>query len=121
MVPAMRRSIPWTLALALVTAQGCVAKPEATRDGASPCRRDEDCNGGALCGEIALCVQGYCADDTVFRACTDGGYPDALRPSECVTWVSCNTATCGALVSCVEGLCDETAPRVVIPCDAGAD
>lgn len=99
----------------------CVSKPEATRDGGTACTRDQDCNDGVLCGEIALCVQGFCAADTVFRACADGGYPDAVRPIECVTYVSCNTATCGDLIACVGGRCDERAPRVPVACDAGAD
>jgi hypothetical protein len=121
MVRAMRRTIPWTLLAALLACAACVAKPEATRSGGTACRRTEDCNSGVLCGEIALCVQGFCAEDTVFRACSDGGYPDARGTDECVTYISCNTATCGPLVACVEGRCDESAPPVVVPCDAGTD
>jgi hypothetical protein len=118
MVRAMRSAMPWMLVAALAA---CVAKPEATRSGGTACRRDEDCNGGASCGELALCVQGFCAEDTVFRVCADGGYRDAQGTSECITYVSCNTAACGALVACVGGRCDESAPRVNVPCDAGAD
>jgi len=111
---------PW-LFWALLISSACVAKPEATRDGGAPCRREEDCNRGPLCGPVFLCVQGFCADDPVFRACPDGGYPDGGAVVECVTWVSCNAATCGDLVACRAGRCDPSAPPVVVPCDAGAD
>lgn len=107
--------------LALLACSACVAKPEATRDGGTPCTREEECNRGTLCGEVRLCVQGFCADDTVLRACPDGGYPDAAAVGECVTWVSCNTASCGDLVACRAGRCDPSAPPVVVPCDAGTD
>lgn len=111
---------PWLL-WALLISSACVAKPEATRDGGTPCQREEDCNRGPLCGPVLLCVQGFCADDPVFRACPDGGYPDGGAVVECVTWVSCNAATCGDLVACRAGRCDPSAPPVVVPCDAGAD
>lgn len=106
---------------ALLVAGACVAKPEATRDGGVPCRRDEECNPGPLCGPVLLCVDGYCAEDRVLRACPDGGYPDGGAVGECATWVSCNAARCGELVACRAGRCDPAAPPVVVPCDAGAD
>ncbi len=109
------------LVFALLLSTACVAKPEAARSGGTACTADRDCNEGPLCGEVSLCVQGYCAVDTVFRACADGGYPDAGRTTECITWVSCNTATCGSLVACANGVCDPSAPRINVPCDAGAD
>jgi hypothetical protein len=113
----MRAWIPWVI----VVCSACVAKPEATRDGGTPCQREEDCNPAPVCGEVRLCVQGFCADDRVFRACPDGGYPDGGAVAECVTWVSCNTAACGNLTACRAGRCDPSAPPVVVPCDAGAD
>lgn len=60
-----------------LAAVGCVSAPEATRSGGETCRRDEDCNGGATCGRLKLCVLNYCAEDEVFRVCPDGRYPDA--------------------------------------------
>ncbi|MFO0606836.1 MAG: hypothetical protein U0324_26930 [Polyangiales bacterium] len=113
----MRSWLLW----ALLISSACVAKPEATRDGGTPCRREEDCNRGPLCGPVLLCVEGFCAADPVFRACPDGGYPDGGAVVECVTWVSCNAASCGDLVACRDGRCDPSAPPVVVPCDAGAD
>lgn len=108
----------WVLWLAL---GGCVSKPEAGRDGGTRCARDEECNRGPLCGPVRLCVQGYCAEDPVFRTCPDGGYPDASATGECVTYVSCNTRSCGELVACVDGRCNPAAPPVVVDCDAGTD
>ncbi len=121
MVRSMRGTISRTLLAALALACGCVAKPEATRSGGTACERVEDCNAGPLCGEVSLCVQGYCAEETVFRACVDGGYPDAGSTTECITYVSCNSAAYRPLSACVDGRCDETAPRVDVPCDAGVD
>lgn len=69
----LRRSV---LLVAFVLA-GCVSGPEAQRNGGAACRRDEDCNGGATCGRLRLCVLNFCAEDEVFRACPDGRYPDA--------------------------------------------
>jgi hypothetical protein len=69
----LRRSI---LLLALASA-ACVAAPEATRSGGVRCARDEECNAGATCGRLRLCVLNFCAEDEVFRVCPDGGYPDA--------------------------------------------
>jgi hypothetical protein len=66
----------WLLLLALTTA-ACVSAPEATRDGGVRCARDEDCNAGATCGRLKLCVLNFCAEDEVFRVCPDGRYPDA--------------------------------------------
>ncbi len=77
--PAMARR--WILLLALTLA-ACVSAPEAVRDGGVRCARDEDCNGGASCGPIRLCVLNYCAEDEVFRVCPDGGYPDASAPRD---------------------------------------
>lgn len=64
------------LLLTLATA-ACVAAPEASRTGGARCTRDEDCNAGATCGRLKLCVLNYCAEDEVFRVCPDGRYPDA--------------------------------------------
>ncbi len=105
----------------LLLVASCVAKPEATRDGGVACQRDEECNRGPLCGQVFACVDGFCSVDRVFRACPDGSYPDARPAGECVTYISCNAATCGPLVACVGGRCDPAAPRVNVPCDAGVD
>jgi len=66
----------FVLLLALASA-ACVSAPQATRTGGDACQRDEDCNGGAACGRLKLCVLSYCAVDEVFRVCPDGRYPDA--------------------------------------------
>ena len=71
----------WILLLALTLA-ACVSPPEAVRNGGVRCARDEDCNSGASCGRIRLCVLNYCAEDEVFRVCPDGGYPDASAPRD---------------------------------------
>ena len=66
---------PWIPLLALALT-ACVSAPEAARTGGVACRRDDDCNGGATCGRLRLCVLSYCAEDEVFRVCPDGAYPD---------------------------------------------
>lgn len=96
---------------------GCVSPPEAERDGGTRCATDEDCNDGPLCGEVRRCELGYCSEDRVFRAC--GQYSDAsVTVGECLTWVSCNTVSCGRLVPCVNGRCDNT-QLFTIDCDGG--
>ena len=106
----------------LVAALGCVAAPEAQRNGATACQADQDCNHASRCGDIHLCVDGYCAADTIFRVCADGGYPEAgTVVGECLTYLNCNPTTCGVLVPCVSSRCDRTAAPLFIPCDGGAD
>lgn len=105
------------VALGLALSAGCVSPPEAERDGGARCATDEDCNDGPLCGDVRRCVLGYCSDDRVFRACES--YPDAsVAVGECLTWISCNTTSCGRLVPCVNGRCDSTQP-FTLPCDGG--
>ena len=70
----------WLLVLVLALA-ACVSPPDAARDGGTRCGTDDDCNGGATCGDLRLCVLSYCTEDTVFRVCANGQYPDAgARP-----------------------------------------
>ncbi len=110
------------IAWALVGVLGCVAPPEAGRDGGTRCQRDEQCNNGATCGLVRPCILGYCAENPTFRACGDGGYPDGGMPvGQCLTYVDCNTQTCGSLVACQNNRCDPNAPRVEVSCtDGGA-
>ncbi|MEZ4389753.1 MAG: hypothetical protein R3A48_01555 [Polyangiales bacterium] len=121
---AARSQGPGVLVLAfLVTAGGCVAAPEAGRDGGTPCVAESDCNDGATCGLLRRCVAGACSDDRTLRACPDGRYPDASTAvGECLTYIDCNRILCGALIPCVGLRCDPRAPTLNIPCgDAGAD
>lgn len=116
-----RRSV-WAAA-ALWCLGGCVGAPEAARDGGTSCVAESECNGGATCGSLRLCVAGACSDDRVFRACPDGRYPDAgTAVGECLTYVDCNRLVCGALIPCIGLRCDTRAPALIIPCgDAAAD
>ena len=68
--------LAWVLVWLAVGA-GCVAAPDATRDGGVQCRTDDDCNPGVACGRVHLCVLRYCAEDTVLRVCVDGAAGDA--------------------------------------------
>lgn len=119
MVPAAMTRRWITLAL-LVAATACVAAPEAARDGGTRCTRNEACNQGATCGELHLCVLGYCAVDTVYTVCTDGG-ADVTQLAECLTWVDCNPANaCGTVFGCRAGRCERDVPTQPAPCvDAG--
>lgn len=115
----MRATVLRLLLVAGVVA-GCVDPPEAERDGGTTCRTEGDCNPGGTCGPIRLCIQGYCSDDRVFRACPDGRYPDATPVvGECLTYVNCNTTSCGSLIPCINNRCDQGAPRLQVACDGG--
>lgn len=81
MLPSAAMLRRWMLLLAL-TITACVSPPEAARDGGVRCARDEDCNSGAACGRLRLCVLNFCADDEVFRVCPDGTYPDGGAPRD---------------------------------------
>jgi len=118
----LRRRSVWAAAV-LWCLGGCVAAPEAARDGGTSCVSESQCNGGATCGTLRLCVAGACSDDRVFRACPDGRYPDAgTAVGECLTYVDCNRLFCGALIPCIGLRCDTNAPALIIPCgDAAAD
>lgn len=102
-----------------VTASGCVAAPEAARDGGTRCTRLEDCNQGASCGSVRLCVLGYCAVDTVYTVCAEAG-ADAPPLAECLSWSDCNPAgACGLVRACRAGQCERDAATMSAPCDAG--
>ncbi len=110
----------WRACAWVVGIGGCVAAPQAGRSGGTSCNGDVDCNPGAACGEIHLCVQGFCAEDAVFRVCVDGGYPDTGGTvGQCITYVDCNVATCGPVVPCISGVCEPTATPLYIPCGDG--
>lgn len=99
---------------------GCVSAPEAERMGGRPCRTEQNCNGDQVCGPIRLCVDGFCAEDTVFRVCDGGVYPDGSPVGQCLTYLNCNATSCGVLVPCVNNRCDRSAEPLVITCaDAG--
>jgi hypothetical protein len=104
-----------------VVLAACVSSPEATRTGGTACTRDDMCNAGPLCGAISVCVDGFCSEDPVFRVCDDGAYGGASPVVECTLYAQCNTMNCGALVPCIAGRCDTSAPRLAVPCDAGSD
>ncbi|MBI5513967.1 MAG: hypothetical protein HY909_09375 [Deltaproteobacteria bacterium] len=110
------RGLPW-LALGLVA---CVAAPKPERNGGRLCRLDSECNPGPLCGLVRPCLDGFCAEDPVFRVCDAGTYPDGSTVAgQCITYLNCNATACGSLVPCVNNRCDTTVPPLSIPCDAG--
>ncbi len=117
-----RRAVTTLLTLALVAfCAGCPPVSQATRDGGTPCTTGSQCNpAGLLCGELRLCVQGYCTDTTSVIACRDGGYPDSGPTGNCGTYEDCNPPpSCGSVIACINFVCDPTT-RLDIPCrDAG--
>ncbi|MBX3271867.1 MAG: hypothetical protein KF729_16485 [Sandaracinaceae bacterium] len=79
----MRRSIPLALAaLAALTLSGCPRTPEAPGPGTgTPCEQLDDCNPGATCGALRLCVSGFCeAGRSLIRPCPGEGAPIDPRP-----------------------------------------
>lgn len=107
-------------AMALALAMGCVSAPEAERDGGRACRSERDCNGDVTCGPVRLCVEGFCAQDPIFRVCDGGSYPDGSEVvGQCLTYLNCNSVLCGELVPCVNNRCDRTAAPLVITCSDG--
>jgi hypothetical protein len=119
MLVALRRVAVFTMALAL---WGCPPGSMPGRDGGQRCERTADCNGGRACGVVFECVVNVCAETTIVKACTDGGYPSSdASTGECLLSEDCNPpGACGPIVACVNYVCDREGPRINIPCeDAG--
>lgn len=116
------RTIVAVFALAAALA-GCPPTMEATRDGGTTCVTTAGCNPtGMTCGDLRLCVQGFCTDTTTVVACREGGYPDGGPSGNCATYEDCNgTPACGSVIPCINFVCDPTAPRLDIPCADGGD
>lgn len=77
------------------------------------------CNANAAtCGVIFECVVGVCAETSIVKACTDGGYPpNDSSTGECLVSEDCNpSGACGPIVACVNYVCDREGPRINIPC-----
>jgi hypothetical protein len=61
--------------LALVLA-GCPREPRAPDPRGEACGNSEDCNGGATCGALRACVEGFCEDQrSLIRPCPGVGEP----------------------------------------------
>ena len=73
----MRRfAILIALAFSLTGCPKQVSAPEPM--GANPCRQLTDCNPGASCGALRLCVDGFCeAQPSLVRPCPHAGVPVA--------------------------------------------
>jgi hypothetical protein len=65
------------------------------------------------------CVVGVCAETPIVKACADGGYPPSdASAGECLVSEDCNPpGACGAIVACVNYVCDREGPRIRIPCE----
>lgn len=68
------------LVLAIVLSamlSGCPREPQPPPPGvARPCEVHADCNGGRTCGQLSLCVGGYCEEEgSVAIACPGAGTP----------------------------------------------
>ncbi len=68
----------WFLALAMA---GCPRTPDAPDPGmGTPCEQLDDCNPGVSCGQLRLCVAGFCERErSLIRPCPELGAPVA-RP-----------------------------------------
>ena len=70
----MLRRLAIVLALALTGCPRQVTAPEPM--GTTPCRQLTDCNPGASCGALRLCVEGFCeAEPSLVRPCPHEGQP----------------------------------------------
>lgn len=122
MLQHLRRILP--LVAAALSLLGCPPGSMPGRDGGQTCARTADCNGGVSCGVVSECVVGYCAETTIVKACTDGGYPgNDASTGECLVSEDCNPpGACGPIIACVNYVCDREGPRINIPCaeDAGS-
>jgi hypothetical protein len=97
---------------------------EPEHDGGTRCRSFTECNpAGQTCGNVHLCVAGYCSAQRVVRACEDGAYPDTgVMTGNCSTFEDCNPPPfCGQVVACINFRCEPDMPPIEIPCaeDAG--
>ena len=75
MLPPVRRLVAATvLALSLA---GCPREAQPPPPGdARPCEAHADCNAGRTCGLLALCVGGFCEEETsVAVPCPEEGTP----------------------------------------------
>ena len=119
----MLRRDSLALALSLVLA-GCPPEPNASRDGGTACTTESQCNPpGVSCGQISLCVAGYCSESRIVRVCAEAGSSvEAGGGDDCLGYQDCNPPdACGLVVSCVNFRCDRAGPPLEIPClDAGA-
>lgn len=71
----------WILGVALAAlVSGCPRGPEAPDPGMGmECEQLSDCNPDRSCGELTLCVDGFCAQEaTLVRPCEGEGEP--VRP-----------------------------------------
>jgi hypothetical protein len=74
----MKRFFPSLFALVVaVGLAGCPREPNAPDPGmGTPCESLEDCNDGVTCGELKLCVDGFCEEGrSLIRACPGAGDP----------------------------------------------
>lgn len=72
----MRRLIPLTLlVLTTLGLSGCPRTPDAPDPGmGTPCEQLDDCNPGVSCGQLRLCVAGFCEEGrSLIRPCEDEG------------------------------------------------
>jgi hypothetical protein len=117
-----RRAVLVAFSAALL---GCPPGLTPSRDGGRPCARSSECNpAGATCGVVFECVLGFCAQTPIVRACPDGSYPASdASTGNCVLSEDCNPmGACGAIIACVNYVCDPEGPRINVPCaDASPD